>query len=220
MSPRPPRPVCAAAFTARSHGPRAARVALPAVAAVLATASLVPAALRAQGADSVGAAVRPAAAAPVPQPYRYTLAANPLLPLLSVVSAEAEVALPNARGITLGVGGLADLGSGRDRFNTVQAKLKYYPNEVALRGFSVGVTLGVVSARTEAEEGFFFEEPERSESGATYGVVLDYNWLIGRQRRFLVGAGFGVRRVLPRVSSNGPLEQVLPDGRLTIGWAF
>ena len=60
----------------------------------------------------------------------------------------------------------------------------------------------------------------RSEGAPTLGVLLDYNWLIGARRRFLVGTGIGARRVLKDVASDSPLSQVYPDGRLQIGLAF
>ena len=176
-------------------------------------------------AGSAGAQAAPRPAPAVPEGYRYTIGASPFLPLAGIVSGEFEVAVPTP-GLSFGVGGLADLSGGDDRFSSIQAKLKYYPNEVTLKGFAVGATLGLLSARDE-DGGDLICGPiectvrgSRSETKPTFGVVIDYNWLLGRQKRFLVGAGVGARRVLSKVDERGPLQQTWPDGRLVIGWAF
>jgi hypothetical protein len=169
------------------------------------------------GASELDAQVAPG---PVPpSPYRTSVAANPFAPIFGGLSGEFETTL--SPGFTLGAGGLADLSSGRERFTTLQAKLKYYPNEVALRGFAVGVTLGFVSQRDESTDMFTGERfGARTETAPTYGIVLDYNWQLGRQRRFLVGTGIGARRVLRNVGDDSPLSQYYPDGRLVLGWTF
>lgn len=190
--------------------------------AALAVASVAPAALRAQETPPPPAAGRPATAGP----YRFTLGGSPFLPIAGVVSGEWERAV-GARGVSVGVGGLADFSGSEERFSSLQAKVKYYPNEVTLKGFAIGVTVGVLSAY-DRESGFLCDFPgcvpiaerDRRDTKPTFGVVLDYNWLVGRQRRLLVGAGIGVRRVLGDVGGDSPLNEVWPDGRLVLGWAF
>lgn len=171
---------------------------------------------------------QPRPAPVIPEAYRATIAASPFLPLAGIVSGEFEGAL-NVPGLSFGVGGILDLSGDRDLYNSLQAKLKYYPNEATLKGFAVGVTAGVLNARDEdvfvggycdAVRCYSATPTRRSDTKPTFGVVIDYNWLLGRQKRFLVGAGVGARRVLGRLEPDGPLERTWPDGRLAIGWAF
>jgi hypothetical protein len=60
----------------------------------------------------------------------------------------------------------------------------------------------------------------RRDSGLTLGILGSYNWLVGRQQRLVFGTGFGLKRVLKDVKGDSPLQQVYPDGRLLIGFAF
>lgn len=160
------------------------------------------------------------AAARDSQPFAQTLATDPLLLPVGIFSLEYEHALPTA-GLSLGVGGtyVGPGSPGGDAW--VEGKLLYYPGELALRGFAIGLTAGFHRAVDEVSTGTFGagSTSARSETAPTLGVVLDYNWLIGRSRRFLVGVGLGATRVLRNVS-NSPLDQTYPRGRFAVGLAF
>ena len=169
-----------------------------------------------------------------------SVAINPILLPFGVFSAEYERVI--ATGFTLGVGGSYIDGNALDdgyddgyddaddsRAVTAEAKLLYYPNENPLRGFSLGLTLGYINERDEQSSGYTYDQfgniiggssSSVSEGAATLGVLLDYNWLLGRRKRFLVGTGIGARRVLKDVGGASPLAQVYPDGRLVVGFAF
>jgi len=155
-----------------------------------------------------------------PGPRRLTLAANPIAPLLGAVSAEAEAAL-GRRGLTVGVGGTFD--PERNNLRWVQGKLKFYPGRHALAGLAAGVTAGLIETSANPDPGCApFGCEARMERAATVGAVLDWNWLPGRRENLLVGVGVGVQRVLHGGSeSNGRrIDDVQPDGRLVLGWAF
>src|SRR5438552_329568 len=73
----------------------------------------------------------------IPIPYRTYVAFNPLLVPFDIGSVEVESGV--AQGVTLGsVASYTDVD--RDRFRSLDAKLRYYPGEVVLRGFSIGLT--------------------------------------------------------------------------------
>lgn len=202
--------------------PRAARAA-----AVLAAALGV--------ASTAADAQTPAGAAPrVARPTVTQTATLNLLALpFGAASAEYERAVGTG-GFAVGVGGLTTFGDvdddddafddGDDRFSSLQAKLKYYPSENGLRGLAVGVTAGVARA-TDVRTNTFFSSTgqpstvreRRTRTAPTLGVVLDYNYLVGRRRRFVVGLGIGARRVL---DPGGPLGEVIPDGRFQVGFGF
>jgi hypothetical protein len=149
-----------------------------------------------------------------------SVAINPLAIPFGVFSAEYEVALPTP-GFTFGVGGTY-FSDDDDRDSWVEAKALYYPNERTFRSFSVGLTAGVHSARRNTGSCDFLgcsAEP-RSQTAPTLGVLVSYDWLLGRQERFRVGLGAGAKRILKDVGGNDPLEQVWPDGRFVIGFVW
>ncbi|HZF67501.1 MAG TPA: hypothetical protein VEZ47_05660 [Gemmatirosa sp.] len=158
-------------------------------------------------------------APPVAQlPYLQTLSVNPLAIPLGIFSVEYEVALPTP-GFTAAVGGTYtsnnDIFERRDRW--IEGRLMYYPNEVQLKGLSLGLSLGV---RRAARKDSDAPTMRPSDSGPTFGVMAGYNYLVGRQQRLVLGGGIGAMRVLKSVGGNSPLSQVYPDGRLLVGLAF
>ena len=186
-------------------------------------------------------AQRPEAAPRRPQRPRYTqtLAVNALALPFGLFSAEYERAI--GAGFGVGVGGSYldgalvsrdddyDGRSGDSRAAWLEGKALYYPGEEAPRGFAIGLTLGYIHVRDESVEAVFRDPTASvivrqtgttSDAAATLGVLLDYNWLLGRRRRFLVGTGIGARRVLKQVGRRSDLEQVYPDGRFVVGFAF
>ncbi len=187
------------------------RPALAAASAALAAVTLAAAALGAQ-----------AAPAPDPGPWRQAVAVNALGLPFGLFSAEYEAALASP-GFTLGIGG-SWLTTGDDRDSWISAKALYYPGERPFRGFSVGLTAGVHSARNDdnfvCTFGCSGDLPRRTATAPTAGVIVSYDWLLGRQEKFRVGIGAGAKRVLRDVNDGSPLEQVYPDGRFVIGVAF
>lgn len=191
------------------------------VARALALAALVPGALAAQS----------RAGAP-----RQTLSTNPLAVPFGLVSAEWERAV-GERGFSVGVGGFTTFtrdnavvtDGGSEALRSVQAKLKFYPDANGLRGFAVGLTAGVAHERKFLSGGATIDERGRevwsfrettARTAPTLGATLDYNFLLGRQRRFLLGLGLGVRRPLGTSQDFGALRDPLLDSRLQIGYAF
>jgi hypothetical protein len=198
--------------------PRPLRLRTALAAAVLAAATL---------------AGRLEAQTPVPPvdlgPWRQAFAVNALAIPFGLFSAEYEAALASP-GFTIGVGG-SWVTSGDDRHAWVEGKALYYPGERPFRGFSVGLTAGIHSARNrgDCENDTLFEgcaipdeqRPFRTETAPTLGVIVNYDWLIGRQERFRIGLGGGAKRTLRDVGrTSGVLEQVYPDGRFVLGVAF
>jgi hypothetical protein len=158
--------------------------------------------------------------------FRQALGTNFIAIPFGVFSVDYEHAVGNA-GLSVGFGALTWADDG-ERLSWGQAKVKYYPAENSLRGFALGITAGMMSARmrdvycTDPFGGGCVDET-RTESSPTLGVVVDHNWLLGKRKRFLFGIGVGARRVLKDVderNDDSPLQQVYPDGRFTLGFAF
>jgi len=155
--------------------------------------------------------------APVPIPYLTYVALNPLGIPFDIVSAEFETAV--ASGVTVGaLGSYTVIDS--DRYGTVDAKVRYYPGEVVLSGFSLGMSLG----RTH------YSTPVSTPTGtdraaldfATLGLLVDYNWLLGTRHRFVVGTGIGAKRVLASAGDRDRvnIERAYVTGRFVVGLAF
>ena len=168
----------------------------------------------------VAAAAAPALGQSTPltpgQPYRQTIATNAVALPFGMYSADYERAL--STGITLGIGGsYVNWIDSKDSDAWFDVKALYYPGEEALKGFAVGLTAGY---HRESEDTDLFGAPLRKDGAATLGVVMDYNWLLGKRQRFLVGIGIGAKRVLKDLDDDSALTPVLPSGRFSIGLAF
>src|SRR4051812_46841989 len=72
-------------------------------------------------------------------PYTAYVGLNPLIIPFDLGSAEFEVGV--AQGTTIG-GNVSYIDVDDDRFTSADLKVRYYPGEVVLRGFSVGFTAG------------------------------------------------------------------------------
>ena len=108
----------------------------------------------------------------IPIPYRTYVAFDPLARPVRHRSVEVESGV--APGVTIGgVGSYTDVDN--DRYTSADFNLRYYPGEVVLRGFSVGLSGGFL--RYSSRLG----RPIRAASidAPTVGVVVDYNWMLG-----------------------------------------
>jgi len=162
-------------------------------------------------------------AARVPIRYRTYISINPLGIPFDLFSAEVESGI--AQGMTLGASA-SHIDVGDERYSSADFKFRYYPSEVVLRGISVGASVGVLRYSDIRSPQFpgdvTVEEVRESLDTPTFGVILDYNWMLGAQHRFVVGTGVGAKRIL---ASSEDRERVGLDraqftGRFTIGIAF
>lgn len=150
----------------------------------------------------------------VPIRYRTYISINPLGIPFDLFSAEVESGI--AQGMTLGASG-SHIDVGDQRYSSADFKFRYYPSEIVLRGVSVGASVGML--RYSNIRGLADRE---SLDTPTFGVIVDYNWMLGAQRRFVIGTGVGAKRIL---ASSEERERVGLDraqftGRFTMGIAF
>ena len=148
-------------------------------------------------------------------PYTSYVGLNPLIVPFDLGAGEFEVGV--AQGTTLG-GSVSYLDYGDDRFTSADLKVRYYPGEVVLRGFSVGFTAGYLRysvARVESVDRAVLDGP-------AIGIVTDYNWLLGGAQRFLVGTGLGAKRVLASKAERDEvqLRRSYVTVRFIVGLAF
>jgi hypothetical protein len=136
-----------------------------------------------------------------PIPYRAIVGLNPLTIPFDIGALEVEgVVLP---GISLGAAASYSAisddqgnGEGDPRWASGDVKVRYYPGEVALRGFSVGLALGVTSYSEKRSIGTPAVLQRESLTAPTISVLADYNFLLGARQRFVVGTGIGAKRLL------------------------
>jgi hypothetical protein len=148
-------------------------------------------------------------------PYRTYLGLNPLGIPFDIFSFELESGI--AQGMTLGaVASRTDLGD--DRFSSADLKFRYYPSEVVLSGFSVGASVGVLRYTTKTG----ILGARESLDAPTFGVLVDYNWMLGARHRFIVGTGVGAKRLLVSSAERERvgLERAQLTARFTLGVAF
>jgi hypothetical protein len=182
----------------------------------VATSLITAGSLAAQGTNPP---ISPAAAAPQ---WRSFLGANPLGIPFDIVSVEAETAV--SAGGTLGVvGSYNDID--KTRYSTVDARFKYYPGEVAMQGFSVGLSVGYTRFNGELAQQPtpIPDPPARGKlSAPTLGVLVDYNWNQGPTQRFVVGTGVGAKRILAGADKREAigLDRAYLTARFVIGLLF
>jgi hypothetical protein len=160
------------------------------------------------------AAQAPAAAAPARQ---QVISFQPINAVFTVYAAEYERAVAST--LTLGVGATGFFPDDVS-YTAGDLKLRYYPQARPLQGFSFGGTVGI----TRVSEDVFDEvtgEGERSATGPSAGVMLDYGWLLGASQRFYVGLGIGAKVVF--VDDDDFSDDFIaryPTARISVGHAF
>jgi hypothetical protein len=149
----------------------------------------------------------------VPIPTQTYVGFNPLGVPANIFTLELENAVSS--GISVGgVGSYIDVD--QKRYATADFKVRYYPGEVVLRGFAVGISAGVTRYSK------VIDTVRQSLSAPTAGLLVDYNWLLGRNERFLIGTGVGAKRVLASASERerAHVDYATITTRLILGFAF
>lgn len=152
-------------------------------------------------------------AAQAPRANRTLISINPLGLPFKWVSAELE---QKATGlVTLGASfSYIDLFDDAS-YLSFDGKLRVYPNEEAFKGFSLGLSMGLVRV---AED--YSDRDDRSETAPSLGVVADYNWILGKSRRVLVGTGVGAKRIFGDDDDFSDVNFAYPTFRFQVGMIF
>jgi hypothetical protein len=142
-------------------------------------------------------------------PRRNLISANPIGLLFEWYNGEYERALSTTTSIAVAASTF-DFWEDGERYTAIDGIARYYPQAGALRGFSVGASLGFVNF--DACDECFDDDG----SSATIGIRGDYVWIIGRDQSFTVATGIGAKRIL----ADNLGTDFLPIGRLSIGYAW
>jgi hypothetical protein len=141
------------------------------------------------------------------------VSANPIGLLFEWYNGEFEHAVTPT--VSLGIAG-SSYDIDNTRYASVDGIARYYPAARALRGFSIGASVGFIDLNDHQNYDNCIGCTPDSGTSATIGVRGDYVWIIGKEQRFAVAAGIGAKRLL---NDNLGTEGV-PIGRLSIGYAW
>jgi hypothetical protein len=139
--------------------------------------------------------------------------------ILTMYSAEYE--RRTSRSLSFGVGATYwDLGedSSELTYTSGDLKLRFYPQGNALHGFSFGGSVGFTSVSAMSFDG----TSEESASGASFGILIEHQWLMGVSRNFAVALGVGAKAVMvdeDEISSDDFIARY-PTIRISVGYAF
>ena len=144
------------------------------------------------------------------------VSANPIGLLFEWYNGEIEHAISSTASIAFAASRFSL--ENDNRYAVADAIFRYYPAARAIRGFSVGASVGVVDFRDDTSycEPYCDGYTDDSGTAGTIGVRGDYVWIIGRDQHFSVAAGIGAKRVL----GNDIGTEGIPIGRLSIGYAW
>jgi hypothetical protein len=151
-------------------------------------------------------------------PHPNVIFTNPFGPIFEMFTAEYERRLNPS--VSFGLSGTYWAGKLDDDFrqNSLNARVRFYPYEMTPRGFSIGVALGVTRIRDTPESCSSPDPcPPRKTTNPSFGVELAHNWYMGPSQRFVLGSGFGIKRLFGETAGD---TDILPMFRLNIGYAF
>ena len=131
------------------------------------------------------------------------ISANPFGLLLEFFNAEYERVVSESS--TAGIGG-STFSADDDRYVNADAFWRYYPSGSPLDGWSFGAKAGI----TSVNDGQYFG----------YGFDVNRSWVIGRQRNFYVGLGFGLKRLVGGSEEDFDLKFIPTVRIVNVGVAF
>jgi len=143
---------------------------------------------------------------------RQIIGINPLGIAGGLYTAEYEVAVDGQMSVGVSASHVDFDGS---EFTSFDGRWRLYLDRV-LEGVSFGLTTGL-SRNTDEDE---IEAGGKAGWGLTIGSNLDYQWILGAERRFALGLGAGFKRFVTRSGDQGNGLKVWPTMRLTVGAAF
>jgi hypothetical protein len=158
------------------------------------------------------AAGRPAAAqSPTAVGYRNVFSINPLGIPFEYIAIEYErmVSPMTSLGFTGSYFGAEWLDGS---YATGEAKLRFYPNEEGPKGFSLGLAAGITRVSEDV-----FDADDRVETRPTAAVLIDYNWILGKSKRIVVGTGLGAKRIFGVGDDFNDLAVAYPTARFLVG---
>ncbi len=141
---------------------------------------------------------------------------NPLGLPFKLVSAEVEEKLNSFA--TIGASA-SYVGVDRASYTSIEGKLRLYPNEEAFKGFSIGLAAGfsyLGQDNTDINGGTVRD----TKTVPSIAVLADYNWMLGKTQRVVVGTGIGAKRLFGSDKNFGDINFAYPTVRFQVGVTF
>jgi hypothetical protein len=149
------------------------------------------------------------------------ISVNPFLPLFGYFQGEYERRISET--LTFAIDGSY---LRWDRLYTnLDAKLRLYPQQRAPDGLGIAAGLGIGTVRLDGYSGCG-EYPtdcravRRNETGPTFAVEMQYQWLLGSRRATAMTLGGGVKRYFISDDRTDSFDGLAPTIRVSIGYAF
>src|SRR5215203_2706262 len=167
-------------------------------------------------ATNVSAQLNPTPSSAEPAPtHGQVISVSPVFALLGFYTGEVERRVTS--NATIGVGGSA-FSLGPLGYKSVDGKIRFYPNERALEGLSVGASAGRIWL--SADKGGLFSSASQG-SGIVVGTDASYTWLSGKRRNLALSLGGGFKRILRYDRYNvSSVHLTYPTARASVGVAF
>ncbi len=155
--------------------------------------------------------VTPSEAQQTVRPPQQVVSANPFGLLLEFFNTEYERRVSDST--TAGIGGSF---RGDDYVNA-DLFYRFYPSGTPLEGFAFGVKAGI----TRVAEPCSFSCVGR-DRGSFFGFGIDtnYSWLLGKNDKFYIGVGFGLKRLFGKGDEEFGLEYIPTIRIISVGVAF
>ncbi|MEP6833038.1 MAG: hypothetical protein ABJB74_06570, partial [Gemmatimonas sp.] len=152
--------------------------------------------------------------------HAFTL--NPFFVLAGWISGEYEQRVNSS--LTLG-GGASYVDFTDNRYTSVEVKARLYPNEKAMRGFEMGLGIGVTNIDTDTDGNDCDNKlcPSTEKTKVTTPAVsleFGHQWNLGDNRRTILVLGGGGKRFLAAKKDLHDSPQVIPFFRIGIGYGW
>lgn len=157
----------------------------------------------------------------------HAITVNPFFVLAGWISGEYEQRVNST--VTLG-GGFSYVDFSDNRYTNFELKGRLYPNENALRGFEMALSLGVTHLTYDSDHNdCVFDasgqnasvcSPRKSVTTPAIGLEFGYQWLLGSSGRTALALGGGGKRFLASKADLDGTTRVIPTFRIGIGYAW
>jgi hypothetical protein len=104
-------------------------------------------------------------------------------------------------------------------YTSVEAKLRLYPAEEAFEGFSIGLAGGFSHLADDVGDGTGGIRRE-TKTVPSIAVIADYNWILGKSKRVVVGTGIGAKRLFGDGDWFEDINFAYPTVRFQVGVVF
>lgn len=157
----------------------------------------------------------------------HVVTVNPFFVLAGWISGEYEQRVNST--VTLG-GAFSYVDFSDNRYTNFELKGRLYPNENALRGFEMALSLGVTHLTYDSKnndcvfgpngQNASACSPRKSVTTPAIGLEFAYQWLLGSNGHTALALGGGGKRFLASKADLDGTTRVIPTFRIGIGYAW